>query len=422
MRETKDTFAILFYLKTSKKNQKKDEPNVELPIYCRVSVCGTDQPFSCKLKINPAFWNQKAKRAIGTSPKISKINKQLAYLETELWDLYDEIKKRRNMFTAKYLVDRFFGRVDDKNNVTLLDYFDKYNKRLYKRVELKTLTKETYDRYTRAREHLQKFMQAEKQRDDFYLDEIDVEFAEDYYMYILKTTESKNNNAQKYVQKLRTIVTDAWSNAYIQNDPLVHYDMHFDEFERPVLIPEEIYAIMGKKFQTKRLEKARDMYVFAIFTGYAYKEVNSLQDEDIAQLYDGNTWITKNRAKTNTEERVPLFKIPELIIEKYRHERKGSKVFELISNQKMNEYLKEIAALCGIEKNLTFHTARHTFATTIALNNDIPIEVVSKLLGHKNISTTQIYAKILNKTVSNKMQDLSEKICNMEGLYNLTNQ
>jgi site-specific recombinase XerD len=202
------------------------------------------------------------------------------------------------------------------------------------------------------------------------------------------------------------------SNDWLEKDPFVKYDGKMKEVETEFLTEEEIQSIYTKSFRTTRLELVRDIFIFCCFTGLAYVDVKGLKHDHIGIGIDGQKWIFKNRQKTDTKSKIPLLPIAEEIIKKYSNDPKclnEDRVLPVLSNQKMNGYLKEIGDLCQIPKEITFHMARHTFATSVTLSNGVPIESVSKMLGHKNIQTTQHYARVLDKKVSEDMHILKQK-------------
>ena len=200
-------------------------------------------------------------------------------------------------------------------------------------------------------------------------------------------------------------------------DPFANYKIRLEKVDRGYLTEDEIKIILKKKMVSERLEKVRDVFIFSCFSGLAYVDVANLKEDNIRKSFDGNLWIITKRQKTNTDVNVPLLDIPKMILEKYKGKLPNGKVLPIISNQKLNAYLKEIADVCGIKKNLTFHLARHTFATTTTLAKGVPIETVSKMLGHTNIETTQIYARITNNKISNDMQGLDKKFVGIEKIY-----
>ena len=221
----------------------------------------------------------------------------------------------------------------------------------------------------------------------------------------------------KFMQFFKRIIILARNNGLIVHDPFANYKIQLKKVDRGYLTEQEMNKIIQKKFPTKRLEQVRDIFIFSCFTGLAYIDVKELTKNHIRISFDGNIWIMTKRHKTKVNVNVPLMDIPKKILQKYEGELPDDKILPVLSNQKMNAYLKEIADVCGITKNLTFHLARHTFATTVTLAKGIPIETVSKMLGHTNIQTTQIYARITNDKISKDMEGLSEKFNESERLF-----
>lgn len=203
----------------------------------------------------------------------------------------------------------------------------------------------------------------------------------------------------------------------IIGDPFENYKIRLQKVDRGYLTEEEIEKIHKLNLVSERLEHVCDLFIFSCFSGLAYIDVAGLRKEHIRKSFDGNLWIMTKLVKIGTDVNVPLFDIPKMILDKYKNNLPNGKILPIISNQKLNSYLKEIADLSGIRKNLTFHLARHTFATTTTLSKGVPIETVSKMLGHTNIETTQIYARITNKKISVDMKGLSEQFTDIEGIY-----
>ena len=219
------------------------------------------------------------------------------------------------------------------------------------------------------------------------------------------------------MQFFKRIILIARNNGILIGDPFASYKIRLEKVDRGYLSEDEIKIILKKKMVSERLEQVRDVFIFSCFSGLAYVDVANLKEDNIRKSFDGNLWIITKRQKTNTDVNVPLLDIPKMILEKYKGKLPDGKVLPIISNQKLNAYLKEIADVCGIKKNLTFHCLRHTFATTTTLAKGVPIETVSKMLGHTNIETTQIYARITNNKISNDMQGLDKKFVGIEKIY-----
>jgi integrase len=217
----------------------------------------------------------------------------------------------------------------------------------------------------------------------------------------------------KYIRILKRITKFAADQEWIGSNPVAQFRCSYQEPERDRLTMDEVMRLYKKEFLTERLAQVRDVFVFCCFTGFSYMDVYNLTRQHIVNGIDGGKWIVKDREKTKSTERVPLLPIPLEIIGRYKDDyycQVKNRLLPVNTNQCYNGYLKEIAILCQIDKHLTTHVARHTFATAVTLENDVPIETVSQMLGHKSIKTTQIYAKVTQRKMSNNMKALQEKL------------
>jgi site-specific recombinase XerD len=255
--------------------------------------------------------------------------------------------------------------------------------------------------------------------DDIPLREINYNFIYSFETYLATVWECRINTIAKYLQQLNHIVALAKNNGWIHSNPFTNFKIRFEKVDRGYLTQDELTTIMQKKLAIKRLEQVRDIFIFSCFTGLAYVDVKNLNEKDIKKSFDGKLWIMKKRQKTNIQSIILLLDIPKMILDKYKGMLRENKLLPVISNQRLNSYLIEIADLCGIEKHLTFHLARHTFATTVTLAKGVPMETVSKMLGHTSIRTTQIYARITDNKISHDMHELSEKLQGMDKMLNL---
>jgi site-specific recombinase XerD len=270
----------------------------------------------------------------------------------------------------------------------------------------------TYIKYRTSRQHIQDFIKWKYSCDDIEVDKINYSFVAEYDYYLKSVRKCSHNSAMRYLAHLKKIVYICRKNGWIKQDPFMGFKLTKVEKDKEFLSEKEVERIYLKEFATERLNQVKDIFIFSCFTGLAYSDVQKLQRSEITQGIEGGKWIHTYRRKTDSASRIPLLPIALEIIEKYQEHPQclnHDRVLPVLSNQKMNAYLKEIADICEIHKNLTFHTARHTFATTITLNNGVPIESVGKMLGHRNLRTTQIYAKVLDKKVSEDMRALKEK-------------
>jgi site-specific recombinase XerD len=241
----------------------------------------------------------------------------------------------------------------------------------------------------------------------------------DFEIYLMTTVGCNANTSAKFMQFLKRIIIIARNNGMITADPFANYKIHMTKVDRGYLTQEDIEKLLKKQFTIKRLELVRDIFVFSCFTGLAYIDVKNLTDKEIRTSFDGKLWIMTKRQKTNVQSNILLLDVPKMILEKYKGKAIDNKLLPILSNQKMNAYLKEIGDVCEIDKEITFHLARHTFATTITLARGVPIETVSKMLGHTNITTTQIYARITDSKISNDMQALAIKLEGIEKMFSI---
>jgi site-specific recombinase XerD len=270
----------------------------------------------------------------------------------------------------------------------------------------------TLERYTTSLKHTIEFMQWKYNMSDIDITKIDHAFVTDYEFWLRSVRNCSNNTAVKYIKNFNKIIKLCLANDWLDKNPFANYKAKVKEVERVYLTEDEIQTIIEKDFKTERLSLVRDIFLFSCFTGLAYIDVKNLTKSHISHGIDGEQWIFTHRQKTESASKIPILPVTQMIIDKYDNHPQSNnedKLLPILSNQKMNAYLKEIAAVCNINKELTFHIARHTFATTVTLTNGVPIESVSKMLGHKNLRTTQHYAKVLDRKVSEDMKQLREK-------------
>ena len=249
---------------------------------------------------------------------------------------------------------------------------------------------------------------------DIPLREIRYQFIVDLEFFLRTEYKYSQNTTYKCMKFFKQVINKAIRAGLITVDPFNGYKISIERVDRGFLSEDDLTKMMSKTFASKRLEQVRDIFIFACFTGLAYTDLANLRVDNIQKMFDGRLWIVTHRQKTNTKVTVPLLPPAIKILKKYEGEFVDGKILPIITNQKMNCYLKEIAEICGIEKNLTFHLARHTFATTMTLGKGVPIETVSKMLGHTNVQTTQIYARITNDKISKDMNWLSQNLGNLD--------
>ncbi|RTY84848.1 site-specific integrase [Flavobacterium sp. ZB4P23] len=410
--------SVLFYIKRSKVNN-----DGICPIYVRVTVQSKRFEFSSNKFVNPEKWSNEGSKVKGNNEETRSINSHLEYLKSKVSEAEKKLYKKDIIITSENLKNEIFDLHD--NQRMLIPIFKDHNNKI-KELVGKEYAPGTLERYNTSLKHTVEFLEWKYKVSDIDINKIDHAFVTDYEFYLRSVRNCANNTAVKYLKNFNKIIKICISNGWIDKDPFANYKSKIREVERDYLTQEEVQDIYSKVFATERLNQVKDIFVFSCFTGLAYIDVKNLTVSNISMGIDGGKWIFTHRQKTETASRIPLLPIPEELILKYANHPQcinEDKLLPVLSNQKMNSYLKEIADVCGIKKDLTFHIARHTFATTVTLTNGVPIESVSKMLGHKNIRTTQHYAKILDKKVSEDMMILRNKMlnCNNYKIINKTN-
>lgn len=403
--EYKHTFSLMFFVRKERKNREG-----KTPIYLRISVNGKKAEISLKQYVDIKAWDAKAYKVKGRGNEAKEINAYLDHVKVKINQYYRTLNEKGKAITAKVLKNKFLG-VDERRK-TLIEVFEYHNKMMKEEVG-KTYAPATYKRFSTTLRHTVDFMKYQYHRDDLTLDEIDYSFITNFEHYFKAIRNCNHNTTAKYLKNIRKIIYLAVNNDWLDKDPFGKYKITFKETKRQYLDQEELDKIQNHTFNTQRLEIVKDIFVFSCYTGLAYVDIAKLTKYNVRKGINGKPWIFTDRTKTKNECRIPLFPQAETLIERYSEfpsVADSDKLFPVLSNQKMNAYLKEIADVCGIQKNLTFHMARHTFATTITLYNGMSIESVRLMLGHRKISTTQIYAKTKDQRVSDDYDIAIENI------------
>lgn len=399
------TFNLLFFIK-----KNKIRTNGTAPIYLRITVDGKAAEIVAKRYIDPKKWDNKSQKAVGNSQEAKTQSSYLKTLEQQVYDFHYLMLKEEDFVTAESLKSKLLG--TDVSTRMLIPIFQDHNDRIETLVG-KDFAPGTLERYKTSLKHTQEFLYWKYKNSDIDITKIDHAFVMDYDFWLRSVRKCANNTAVKYIKNFKKIMRLCMANGWLSKDPFLGYRAKIKEVERPYLTKEEIQSVYDKEFASNRLSQVLDIFLFSCYTGLAYVDVVKLSKSHINIGIDGDKWIFTNRQKTGTATRVPLLPLAQELILKYEDHPECvnlNVLFTVLSNQKMNSYLKEIANVCGINKELTFHIARHTFATTVTLSNGVPIESVSKMLGHKNLKTTQHYAKILDRKVSDDMAVLRSKL------------
>jgi site-specific recombinase XerD len=380
------------------------------PIYVRLTVNNKRVEFATRLYVSTRQWNQKQQAAIGQSDDAVSINQELTMIKADIQRHYNRIVALEKPVTAELLKNQYLGFKEDEH--LLKETLSYYHDRFKEKVAIGQKSANTLKCIYTTNEKVKAFLKYRFKLSDIKLSEIKTSFIPELEHYLITKDKLSNNSAMKYIHTFKRIIKFATDQAWIDKNPTTQFRCTYNPPQRERLTIEEIMKLYHKNLPP-RLAEVRDVFVFCCFTGFSYIDVYQLTQKNIINGIDGGKWIVKNREKTKTNERVPLLPIAMEIIERYKEdlycETKGC-LLPVNTNQCYNAYLKEIATLCDIKKHLTTHIARHTFATTVTLENDVPIETVSHMLGHRNIKTTQLYAKVTDRKISNNMQALQSKL------------
>lgn len=400
----KHKMSILFYLKSAKASKKG-----LYPIYQRITINGIRIELSTSKFVDKAKWNKEAGRIKGNSEEARLINSYLDILKNKAYETEKWMVNNDQEINAQTFKNKLLG--IEENQRKLLIIFEDHNKRM-KELIGKEFSNNTFKKYETTLSHTREFLKNQYKINDISIKRVDIAFINDFDFYLRNTKNCNNNSTIKYIRNFGKIVKQCYVNGWLEKDPFLNYKGKVKEVERTYLTELEIEVILNKNFKVNRLELVRDIFLFSCFTGLAYIDVYNLTKSNIIVGIDGEKWISTHRQKTESASKIPILPVTQMIIDKYENHPQcynEDKLLPILSNQKMNAYLKEIATICEIEKELTFHIARHTFATTVTLTNGVPIESVSKMLGHKNLRTTQHYAKVLDRKVSEDMKLLKDK-------------
>lgn len=401
------SFSILFYLK-----KPKGYSQGSMPIYMRITVNGTPKEMTTKQECEPERWNNQAHRAKGTNEKSKTINALLDTIERQVHEARRKLIDAGSVITAEALKDTLIGKGESPR--MLLEIFQQHNAQIAKLVNT-DFAPATIRKFETSLEHTRSFIKSKYNLSDIEIKRLSFDFVSDFEYWLKSEKKCNHNSTIKHISNVRKIVNYCLKSGWLTKDPFWGFKMTKKEVIREYLSEEELKVLTGKQFAIDRLRQVRDIFVFSCYTGLAFIDVFQLTPAQIAKGVDGNQWIFTSRQKTETPSRIPLLPPAQVIVERYKDNPKclnEGKLLPMLSNQKMNSYLKEIADVCGITKTLTFHIARHTFATTVTLSNGVPIESVSKMLGHKSIKITQHYAKVIDRKVSDDMLMLQAKYAN----------
>ena len=400
---TRATFRVLFYIR---RTQILKDGTV--PVYVRITVNRQRAEFGVQKSIEVDQWDSQKGCARGYSTNAKQLNSYLETIKAQLYQHKIVLSERGEVITAYKIKNAYLGIDDDKK--TILEVFREHNERCKSLINI-DFAQGTYDRYNTCCQHIERYIRFRYRKNDMDLNEITPEFVKDFEYFLKTERKCAHNTATKYLKNFKKITRIALANKWMTDDPFRNTKFRLIEVDMDFLTEEELNTMMQRRFDIERLQQVKDVYLFCCFTGLAFVDVKSLVYSDIVEN-NGEQWIKKRRQKTKNWCNIPLMEPAVQLMNKYKSHpvcQKKGLVFPVLTNQKMNAYLKEIADLCGIKKHLSTHTARHTFATTVTLLNQVSIEVVSKMLGHSSINMTKKYARVVDDLISRDMQKIYSK-------------
>lgn len=405
---TSKTFSVNFWL------DKKKVKNGEALVYARITVNSKRLNISLKRSVPISQWNSKTKRLNGTSKKSNELNEFLDQTYARFFQIYQDLKFKGKLITADLVKAEFNG--EGGSSKTLNELIEYHQEKIRN-----THSAGSIRNFKVSEKYIKEYVHQRLRTTDIYLSQLDYKFLSDFEAFLFNYYPKghykamSHNTVMKHIQRLRKMVTLAFHLEWLDKDPFRRWKMTFEKREREFLSKNELSNLQHAEIPIDRLDRIRDLFIFSCYTGLSYGDLMELSEEEITSGIDGKAWIITTRNKTNNAVKVPLLEPALGILKKYEDHpitQATGKLLPECSNQKVNLYLKELAMIVGIKKNLTFHMSRHTFATTVTLNNGVPIETVSKLLGHTKIATTQIYARVLEDKISKDMDKLGKILGN----------
>ena len=412
MEQTKrSTFKLLFYLK---KNEPKKNGNA--PIMARITIDGVPKTFGTKLEINADNWDLKFGRVLGKSAEALKVNKKLDNIRGRIDTIYEDMLKHEGFATSQKVKLSFLGVgvMDD----AILKVFNDQNEQFKKLVEKEERSEGTYNKYITVYNHLSNFIELRYHRDDTAFRELNNDFIREFDFYLRYDLQLSHNTIWVYTMPVLALAELAIKKGLIRDYPFEDYEISMEETDRGYILKEDVEKLMLSKPPHKRYEVVKDLFIFSCFTGLAYADIKKLKRSNIQSFFDGHQWIISRRKKSDVASNVRLMDIPKRIIEKYIGTTRNEFIFPIPTNATCNKHVAKLIENAEIitEQKVTFHTARHTFGTMF-LTEGVPLESLSKMMGHKNISTTQIYAKITSQKISKDMDLVTPKFKAMEEAF-----
>lgn len=399
------TFSLLFYIRRDKLNKRG-----EAPVFMRLTINGERADASIKRFIEPHAWNSAKGKANEKCRGGKDLNLYLDAISANILRIQRDLELDKKEVSAQIILNRYLGK-DQSDRHTLMEVFHAHNKKCRALIGI-NFAPDTVLRYETCLRLTEEFMRNTYKKEDCYLDEVTKQFVEEFEFYLKTVRKCCHNTTTKYLANFKKIVRIALANGWMKKDPFAQIRFHLDEVEREFLEKQELKTLLSKKISIPRLAQIRDIFCFCCFTGLAFSDVKQLKSEHLVTDINGMVWIRKTRQKTKNMCNIPLLDEANKILDRYKDHpycQTQGVLLPVCSNQKMNMYLKELADICGIRKNLSTHCARHTFAT-LTLASGATIDNVAKMLGHANVNMTRHYAKVLDSSIMRDMQIVAENM------------
>ena len=379
------------------------------PLYVRCTLNGQRFEVATGFTVHPDAWDESKQLVKGRTEEVKIVNNRLDKIKTKIQDIFNQLESIGEPFDVLTIKERFLGNRKEKG---LLEVFDSVLKNIEARLD-KDYSLGTLKHYRTSQKRLIEFIKIRTERKDIPLSKIDFSFLNSFDVFLKTEKNVMPNTALTYHKHLKKVLNTAIASGFISQCPYNSFKPTRNETNRDFLTLQELNHIQSKKIDISRLDFIRNIFVFASYTGLSYSDIEKLSSNHIQKGSDGNDWIIIDRTKTESRCRIPLLPAAKEVLKKYENHPialSNARLLPIYSNQKMNSYLKELADICGIQKNLSMHVARHTFATSVTLTNGVPLETVSKMLGHTSLKTTQIYARIVDSKISTDMNQLRIKL------------
>ena len=403
-------------------NSQKGMKEGKKPLYLRLTVNSDRCEISLRKWLIPGMWDEYSQAVKGKAEEAKELNSYLLSLRASIQRIQNVYFEKKEPLTATLLKNELLGISAPVK--TLLEVFREHNVIVRQSIG-KMFSKRTADHYTTSMDRLADFIKQQYQTDDYALNKLDKRFILHYDKYLRTTHNCAHNTAMKYLKQLKKVVHLAQSFGYIESDPFDGYKTAFKEANRGYLTREELDRVEKHRFQNRRLDLVRDLFVFVCYTGISYSDLKNLTHQNIVKGIDGKDWLVYERQKTGIKASIPLLPVALSILEKYSEDPEcvdANLPLPVRSNQKLNSYLEEIADVCNLSRVPTMHIGRHTFATTVTLANGVPITSVQKMLAHKFVQTTQIYSKVLDTKVAEDMDKVQKRLSGYDGDHSTEEQ